>query len=109
MKAFLVILGVAVITISIVGGALYLSGNYEQYQRRLQALGAQPGTPITLFDMAKWEFALLVGGAMLFGGSILGSILIGLGWIGGTLEEIREVLAMEESVSSTPPMSHEPS
>src|SRR2546422_9110999 len=95
MKSYLIVLGAIVVTLSIIGGAMYLSGNYEEYQRRLQAMNAPAGSPITLFDLAKWEFAKLVGGGMLAGGVILGSLLMGLGWVGRTLEEIRDALVME--------------
>ena len=85
------------ITLSIVGGAVYLSGSHEEYQRRLQALGAPAGSPMTMMDQAKWQFAKVVGTAVLAGGVILGSMLMGLGWIGKTLEEIRDAMVMETS------------
>ena len=97
MKGYLIVLGAIIVTLGIIGGALYLSGNYEQYQRRIQAVGAQAGSQATVLDVARWEVAKLVGNGILFGGVILGSVLIGLGWIGKTLEEIRDALAGEES------------
>ena len=97
MRSYLIVLGVIVVTVSIIGGAIYLSGNYEEYQRRLQAMNAPAGSAITLFDLAKWEFAKLVGVGMLAGGIILGSLLMGLGWVGRTLEEIRDAMVMEPS------------
>lgn len=97
MKRYLIVLGAIVITLSILGGAIYLSGSYEEYQRRLQALGAPPGSPMTIMDQAKWQFAKVVGTAILAGGVILGSVLMGLGWIGKTLEEIRDAMVMETS------------
>ena len=45
MKGYLIVLGVVVVTLSIIGGAIYLSGSYEEYQRRLQASGAPAGSP----------------------------------------------------------------
>src|SRR5438093_6346984 len=97
MKGYLIVLGAIVITLSIVGGAVYLSGSHEEYQRRLQALGAPAGSPMTMMDQAKWQFAKVVGTAVLAGGVILGSMLMGLGWIGKTLEEIRDAMVMETS------------
>jgi hypothetical protein len=97
MKGYLIVLGIIVVTLSIIGGAIYLSGSYEEYQRRLQALGAPAGSPMTLMDQAKWQFAKVIGTAMLAGGVILGSVLMGLGWIGKTLEEIRDAMVMETS------------
>ena len=102
MRSYLIVLGVIVVTLSIIGGAVYLSGSYEEYQRRLQAVNAPAGSPLTLFDLAKWEFSKLVGGAMLAGGVILGSLLVGLGWVGRTLEEIRDALVMETSEPEKP-------
>ena len=95
MKGYLIVLGALIVTLSIIGGALYLSGSYEQYQRRLQAVGTPAGSSMTVVDLAKWEFAKLVGGGILFGGLVLGSLLIGLGWIGKTLEEIRDAIAAD--------------
>lgn len=109
MKGYLILLGVVIVTLSIIGGALYLSSSYDQYQRHLQAVGAPPGAPITLFDMAKWEFAKLVGGGILFGGVILGSLLMGMGWIGKTLEDIRDALSGEVLEASAEPIGGEKS
>jgi len=39
---------------------------------------------------------------MLAGGVILGSLLVGLGWVGRTLEEIRDALVMETSEPEKP-------
>jgi len=97
MKGYLIVLGVVVVTLSIIGGAIYLSGSYEEYQRRLQASGAPAGSPVTLMDQAKWQFATVVGTTLIAGGVILGSLLMGLGWIGKTLEEIRDATVMEPS------------
>jgi hypothetical protein len=95
MRKYLIVLGAIVVTVSIVGGGLYLSASYDDYQRRLQALAAPAGSPLTMMDLVKWQFARVVGTAMLVGGVILGSVLMGLGWIGKTLEEIRDTLASE--------------
>src|SRR5438105_11792574 len=97
MKAYLTVIGAIVITLSVIGGAVYLSGNYEQYQRKLQNLGAPKGSPMTIMDEAKWQFAVTIGTGLLAGGVILGSMLIGLGWIGKTLEEIRNAMVEEPS------------
>jgi len=95
MKSYLSILGVAIIVISVVGGSLYLSGSYNTYQARLQALGLKPGSPITLSDEVQWRFAQILGGGIILGGLIFGSILMGLGWIGKTMEEVRDALGAE--------------
>jgi len=95
MKGYLIVLGAVVITLSVIAGALYLSGSYEEYERRLQALGAPAGSPMTLMDQAKWQFAKIVGTGIIAGGIVLGSVLMGLGWIGKTLEEIRDALVTE--------------
>src|SRR6516225_865077 len=95
MKGYLVTFGVATIAISIIGGVLYLSSNYDEYQSRLHAFGASPDAPIMMYDVAKWQFAKILGGAIIFGGWIFGSLLMGLGWIGKTLEEIRETIGGE--------------
>ncbi|HEY8133383.1 MAG TPA: hypothetical protein VII12_16025 [Thermoanaerobaculia bacterium] len=97
MKGYLIVVGALVVTVSLIGGAIYLSGSYEQYQRRLQALNAPAGSPMTVMDEAKWQFAKVVGTSVLAGGIILGSMLMGLGWIGKTLEEIRDAMVMETS------------
>ena len=95
MKNYLIVLGVAMVAISVVGGSLYLSSSYSTYQGRLHDLGAQPGAPITLYDTVKWQFALVLGGGIIFGGLIFGSMLMALGWIGKTLEDIQDALAPE--------------
>jgi hypothetical protein len=95
MRGYLITFGVAIIVISIIGGVLYLSASYDKYQSRLHALGAAPDAPIAMFDVAKWQFAKILGGGIISGGWILGSLLMGLGWIGKTLEEIRETLGNE--------------
>lgn len=95
MKAYLVVVGAIVVTLSIFGGAIFLSGSYDQYQKRLQAMNAPAGAPMTIVDEIKWQVSKIVGTAALAGGIILGSVLIGLGWIGNTLEEIRDAMVME--------------
>ena len=100
MKGYLVTLGVATIAISIIGGALYLSTSYDEYQSRLHALGVAPDAPIIMYDVAKWQFAKILGGGIISGGWILGSLLMGIGWIGKTLEEIRETMGNELVESS---------
>jgi hypothetical protein len=100
MKGYLIMLGVAILVISIVGGSLYLSSSYNTYQSRLHEMGAQPGASVTLFDETTWQFAQVLGGGIIFGGLIFGSILMGLGWVGKTLEQVRDALSGEsEQVS----------
>jgi ABC-type Na+ efflux pump permease subunit len=101
MKGYLIMLGVAILVISIVGGSLYLSGSYNTYQSRLHEMGAQPGAAVTLFDQTKWQFAQVLGGGIIFGGLIFGSMLMGLGWIGKTLEQVRDALNDEEEQVSS--------
>jgi len=95
VKGYLIILGVAILVISIVSGSLYLSGSYHAYETRLRELGAQPGSSVTLFDETKWQFAQILGTGIIFGGLIFGSMLMGLGWIGKTLEQVRDHLGAE--------------
>ena len=95
MKSYLIVLGALVVTLSVIGGAVFLSGSYDQYQRRLQAMNAPAGSSLTVVDEAKWQLAKIVGTGGLIGGVVLGSILMGIGWIGKTLEEIREAMLIE--------------
>jgi hypothetical protein len=95
MKGYLMVMGVAILAISVVGGSLYLSGSYSTYQARLHEMQAQPGSAVTLFDQTKWQFAQVLGGSIICGGLIFGSMLMGLGWIGRTLEEMRDALQGE--------------
>ena len=101
MRSYLIVLGVAILVISVVGGSLYLSSCYGDYQQRLHALGAQAGAPITLYDTVKWQFAQVLGGGIIFGGLIFGSMLMALGWIGETLEQIRDTLAPDSEQTPT--------
>lgn len=98
MKGYLMLMGVAILVISVVGGSLYLSGSYNTYQTRLHELGAQPGSAVTFYDQAKWQFAQVLGGGIICGGLIFGAILMGLGWIGKTLEQVRDLLGTEEAI-----------
>ena len=100
MKGYLIMLGAAILVISVVGGSLYLSSSYHTYETRLRELGAQPGSSITLFDQTKWQFAQVLGCGIIFGGLIFGSTLMGLGWIGKTLEQVRDLLAGEVAQGS---------
>lgn len=102
MKSYLIVLGALVVTLSIIGGAIYLSESYDQYQRRLQALNAPAGSPYTMVDEAKWQFAKVVGTGGLVAGVILGSLLMGVGWMGKTLEDIRDSMLIEPPASAKP-------
>jgi len=96
MKSYLIMLGAAILAIGVIGGSLYVSGSYSTYETRLHELGAQPGSSVTLMDATKWQFAQVLGVAIIFGGLIFGSMLMGLGWIGKTLEQVRDLLSNED-------------
>jgi uncharacterized membrane protein len=95
MRSYLMLLGVAIIALGLVGGAMHLSLSYNEYQSRLREMGVAPGASIALYDVVKWQFARLVGGAIIFGSVIFGSLLVGLSWVGRTLEEIRDGMVDE--------------
>lgn len=95
MRSYLIVLGVAILVISVVAGSLYLSSSYLTYQERVHALGAPAGETITLYDTIKWQFEQVLGGGIIFGGLIFGSMLMALGWIGKTLEQIQDAMAPE--------------
>jgi hypothetical protein len=46
-------------------------------------------------DEARWQVARLVGAAVIAGGLISGSMLMGLAWIGKTMEQVRDALEGE--------------
>ena len=104
MHRYLILLGVVIAILGIVGGALYLSSSYSEYQGRLHALGAGPGAQIAMFDDAKWGFSRAIGVAMIFGGAIWGSLLMGIGWMGKAMEDVRDALTRElpDSVPQQP-------
>jgi hypothetical protein len=93
MNRYLMLLGVAIIVFSIAGGSLQLGNSYNQYQSHIQISGAPGTNPLSVLDEAQWQFARLVGGGIIMGGLISGSILMALAWIGRTLEELRVVVA----------------
>lgn len=93
MNRYLMILGVAVIVFSVAGGSLELSASYNEYQTRVRVSGNVTIGPLTVMDEVKWQFARIIGGAVIGGGLIAGSMLMGLGSICGTLEQIRDRLA----------------
>lgn len=90
MHRYLMLLGVAVVTISVLGGAIQLSASYGAYRSHLQAAGGVAGTPLTALDEVRWQIAQLVGGGIIAGGAIAGSMLMALAWIGRTLEQLRD-------------------
>ena len=106
MHRYLMLLGVVIMVLGVVGGALYLSGSYNEYQSRLHALGAGPGAQIAMFDDAKWGFSRAVGVVMIFGGVIWGSLLMGIGWMGKTMEDVRDALT-SELATDAPQASHQ--
>lgn len=95
MRRYLMLLGVAIVTISVLGGALQLSASYDTYHSHLQAAGSAAGTPVTALDEARWQVAQILGGGIIAGGAIAGSILMGLAWIGQTMEHLRDALRGE--------------
>ena len=98
MHRYLMLLGVAIVTISVLGGALQLSASYNTYHSHLQAAGSAAGTPVTALDEARWQVAQILGA----GGAIAGSILMGLSWIGHTMEHLRDALRGELIAESKP-------
>ena len=96
MNRYLTILGVAIIVFGIAGGSVELSASYNEYQTRVRVSGNVTIGPLRVMDEVKWQFARIIGGAIIGGGVIAGSLLMGLGSICGTLEQIRERLAGEE-------------
>lgn len=95
MHRYLMLLGVAVLAFSLAGGSVELSSAYNEYRSRIQATGGVTGTPFTAFDEVRWQLARLIGGAIISIGVIFGSILMGLAWIGRTIEQMRDALTGE--------------
>lgn len=95
MNRYLTLLGVAIIVFSIAGGSIELSNSYNQYQSHFRVSGTPGTNPLTMLDEAQWQFARLVGGGIILGGLISGSMLMALGWIGRILEQLRDALAEE--------------
>lgn len=101
MNRYLMLLGIAIIVFSLAGGSVEISNSYNQYQSHLHVSGAPGTNPLTVFDEVQWQFARLVGGAIITGGLISGSMLMGLAWIGRTLEHLRDSLTGELTEVST--------
>lgn len=95
MSRYLMLLGVAIIAFSIAGGSIEISGSYNEYQTHLRVSGTPGTNPLTVLDDARWQFARLIGGGIIMGGLISGSMLMALGWIGRTMEEVRDALSNE--------------
>lgn len=95
MNRYLTLLGVAIIVFSIAGGSIELSNSYNQYQSHFRVSGTPGTNPLTMLDEAQWQLARLVGGGIIMGGLISGSMLMALGWIGRILEQLRDALAEE--------------
>lgn len=102
MHRYLMLLGVAIVTISVFGGALQLSTSYNTYYSHLQAAGSAAGTSVTVLDEARWQVAQILGVGIIAGGTIAGSILMGLSWIGHTMEHLRDALGGELIGESKP-------
>lgn len=100
MNRYLMLLGVAIIVFSLAGGSLQIANSYNQYQSHIQFSGAPGTNPLSVLDEAQWQFARLVGGGIIMGGLISGSILMALAWIGRTLEELRVLLAANTTTPS---------
>src|SRR5919201_5296611 len=60
VKNYLLLLGMIIIVLGVTVGAIQLSVSYNEYQSRIQAVGAPAGSPQTLYDVVKWQFARLV-------------------------------------------------
>jgi hypothetical protein len=88
------LLGIVIIVFSVAGGSIELSNSYKEYQTHMQANGGE-GNPLTVMDEVRWQVARLVGGAVIAGGLISGSMLMGLAWIGRTMEQVRDALEGE--------------
>lgn len=99
MSRYLMLLGIVIVVFCVVVGSIELSSSYREYQTHIQAGGGE-GNPMTVMDVVKWEVARLVGAAVIAGGLISGSMLMGLGWIGKTLEEVRDALEGELASAS---------
>jgi hypothetical protein len=93
MSRYLIILGVAIIVFGIAGGSIAIMGAYNAYQSQLHVSGDPVSNPLTVLGEAKWQAARLAGGATIVGSVISGSIVMGLGWIGAALEQIRRELS----------------
>jgi len=87
------LLGVAIIVFSVAGGSLAIANSYNQYQGHLHISGVADTNPLSVLDEVQWQVARLVGGAVIMGGLVSGSILMGLAWIGRTLEQLRDFRA----------------
>ncbi len=111
MKGYLTTLGVVIIVVGVIGGSLNLSSSYDEYQRRLQVLQAAPGAPVMMFDEAKWGVARALSAGVIFGGLIWGSVLMALGWMVKTMEQVRDSLGsgveggLRKPKSDAPPSS----
>lgn len=95
MNRYLMLLGVAIMVFSIAGGSIEISGSYNDYQTHLRVSGTPDTNPLTVLDEVRWQFARLVGGGIITGGVISGSMLMALAWIGRTMEEVRDALSDE--------------
>jgi len=88
------LLGIVIVVFCIAGGSIELSSSYKEYQTHMQAAGGE-GNPLTVMDEVRWQVARLVGSAVIAGGLISGSMLMGLAWIGRTMEQVRDALEGE--------------
>lgn len=94
MNRYLMLLGIVIVVFSVVVGSVELSSSYREYQTHLRAGGGE-GSPMTVMDEVRWQVARLVGAAVIAGGLISGSMLMGLAWIGKTMEQVRDALEGE--------------
>ena len=104
MNRYLMLLGVALIVFSVAGGSIEILNGLNQYQNRLHVSGTPGTNPLSVLDEAQWQFARLVGGGIIAGGVVGGSLLMGLAWIGGTLELIRDALSATRTQASVKSM-----
>src|SRR5262249_43774112 len=95
MSRYLMLLGIVIIVFGVAGGSIQISNSFNEYQSHLHVSGDPGSSPLTVLDEARWQAARLIGGGVIAGGLITGSILMGLGWIGKTMEQIRDALKEE--------------
>lgn len=95
MNRYLTLLGISVIVFSIATGTIEILDGFNRYQSHMQVSGAPGTNPLTVVEEVQWQFARLLGGFIIAGGIVCGSLLMGLAWIGGILERVLLALSGE--------------